>query len=73
MTKNKQERIAKNAIGIFLDAWCTVDNRDEDSEDSHCHVCEFATDDGKCLAKIFANTSHNPERCEPQLVATRRI
>lgn len=61
MTNIKQERIAKTALGIFLDAWCTVDSRDEDSMSNNCHHCEFEKE-GMCLAKIFCNTEHYPER-----------
>ena len=68
----KQERIAKNALGIFLDAWCTVDERDEDSTANNCHHCGFETDEGMCLAKIFVNTEHFPERY-PQGCMTREV
>lgn len=30
MTNRKQERIAKNALEIFLDAWCSVDERKQE-------------------------------------------
>lgn len=59
MTDKKQERMAKNALGLFLDAWCTVDGRDEDSTDSNCHHCEFANTNGvHCIAKTFVATTH---------------
>lgn len=52
MTSRKQERLAKNLISTFLDVWCSVDERDEDSTSNNCHHCEFE-DGGKCLAKVF--------------------
>lgn len=71
MTNRKQERIAKNALGIFLDVWCSVDERDEDSTDNNCHHCEFEKGD-MCLAKTFCNIEHYPERY-PQGCLTREV
>lgn len=72
MTNRKQERIAKIALEIFLDAWCSVDERDEDSTANNCHHCEFVADDGKCLAKTFKFTEHFPER-HPQGCMTKEV
>lgn len=72
MTNRKQERIAKIALEILLDAWCSVDGRHEDSMDNNCHHCEFQTNDGLCLAKKFKVTEHFPERY-PQGCLTREV
>lgn len=55
MTNKKQERVAKMLLGAFLDVWCSVDERDEDSISNNCHHCEFETDAGMCLAKLFVH------------------
>ena len=58
----RQERIAANLIGTFLSVWC---DRGSDSEPYfNCGNCEFQTDDGKCLAKIFARVNHKQDKEE---------
>lgn len=71
MTDKKQERIAKSALGIFLDAWCSVDERGEDSTSNNCHHCEFEKE-GMCLAKVFVHTEHFPDSY-PQGCITREV
>lgn len=73
MTNRKQERIAKNALGIFLDVWCSVDERDEDSTANNCHHCEFANPNGvHCIAKTFVATTHFEDRF-PQGCMTKEV
>lgn len=60
----RQERIAVNLIGTFLSVWC---DRGSDSEPHfNCGKCEFQTDDGKCLAKMFINEHRKSKIDMPQ-------
>ena len=67
----RQERSAVGLIGFFISVWC---DRGSDSEPFfNCGNCEFQTDDGRCLAKIFAHVNHNQAEAENERLVRKAV
>jgi hypothetical protein len=61
MTDKKRELMAKHLLSLFRDIWC--DRESEEKPFFNCSKCEFETEDGKCILKIFIKSVKYDDDC----------